>query len=134
MEASVPSDFPNNKLPLLNSQVWIENTKEGPQVRYEHYEKPMASGLEIQEKSAISDQIKRSSLVQGGITRLLNTSTELGKTKQNEILSKYMKKIIFIIWLAYVWIIEEYNHVNNLLWPSKNGIWGIKLVHLVQDT
>ena len=92
--ASVPSDFPNKKLPLLNSQVWIENNPEyGPQIRFEHYEKTMASALEIQKDSAISEQTKRATLVQGGLTRLLNTSIELGKDKQNEILSQYMKKL-----------------------------------------
>ena len=94
MEASVPSDFPNNKLPLLNSQVWVENTIEhGPQVRYEHFEKSMASKLEIQATSAMPETIKRATLVQGGITRLLNTSIELGEEKQKEILSAYMKKL-----------------------------------------
>ena len=39
------------------------------------------------------DQTKRATLVQGGITRLLNTSIELGKDKQNEVLSKYMKNL-----------------------------------------
>ena len=94
MEASVPSDFPNKKMPLLNSQVWIEeDLMNGPQIRYEHYEKSMASKLEIQKDSAMPEQIKIATLVQGGITRLLNTSVELGKIKQNEILSTYMKKL-----------------------------------------
>ena len=94
MEASVPSDFDNNKLPLLNSQVWIENDAEnGPQIRYEHFEKHMASKLEIQQDSAMPEKTKRATLVQGGITRLLNTSVELGPAKQKEILTKYMKKL-----------------------------------------
>ena len=94
MEASVPSDFPNKKLPLLNSQVWIqEDSTNGPQIRYEHFEKPIASKIEIQNISAMPDQIKRATLVQGGLTRLLNTSVELGKERQNEILSSYMKKL-----------------------------------------
>ena len=53
MEAAVPSDSVDNKLPLLNCKVWMENTKEGQQIRYQHYEKPMASILEIQEDSAM---------------------------------------------------------------------------------
>ena len=93
MEASVPSDYMENKLPLLNCKVWLEKTEDGQQIRYEHYEKPMASILEIQEESAMPGKIKRATLVQGGITRLLNTSIELGKVKQDEILSKYMKKL-----------------------------------------
>ena len=39
------------------------------------------------------ESTKRATLVQGGITRLLNTSVELGREKQNEILSAYMKKL-----------------------------------------
>ena len=53
----------------------------------------MASQLEIQHDSAMPEKIKRATLVQGGITRLLNTSVELGSGKQKEILSKYMKKL-----------------------------------------
>merc|ERR1712030_144964 len=92
-EASVPSDFENKKLPLLNCQVWIEQTKDGPKIRYEHYEKPMANKMEIQKESAMPEKMRRASLVQSGITRLLNTSIELGEAKQNEILSDYMKKL-----------------------------------------
>ena len=93
MEAAVPSDFTDKKMPLLNCKVWMENTEEGQQIRYEHYEKPMASILEIQEEPAMPGKIRRATLVQGGITRLLNTSIELGKSNQNEVLSKYMKKL-----------------------------------------
>ena len=53
----------------------------------------MASKLEIQDDSAMPENIKRATLVQGGITRLLNTSVELGKSKQIEVLDKYMKKL-----------------------------------------
>ena len=93
MEAAVPSDFETQKLPLLNCQIWIEKDKNGQKIRYEHYSKPMASILEVQNESAMPDKMKRATLVQGGITRLLNTSIELGEEKQNEILSKYMKKL-----------------------------------------
>ena len=71
----------------------MENTHEGQQIRFEHFEKPMANILEIQKESAMPEKIRRATLVQGGITRLLNTSIELGKQKQNEILSKYIKKL-----------------------------------------
>ena len=92
MEASVPSNFENKKLPLLNCQIWIEKTgNKGPKICYEQYEKSMASILEVQQESAMPDKMKRTTLVQGGLTRLLNTSIELGEEKQNEILSKYMK-------------------------------------------
>ena len=71
MEASVPSDFVENKLPLLNCKIWLENTEEGQKFRYEHFKKSMGSILKIQ----MPGQIRRA-------TKLLNTSIELGKCKQ----------------------------------------------------
>ena len=64
MEAAVPSDFPEKKLPLLNCKVWMENTEEGQQIRYEHFEKPCASILEIQKDSAMPGKNRRATLVQ----------------------------------------------------------------------
>ena len=53
----------------------------------------MASKLEIQNTSAMPEATKRATLVQGGNTRQLNTSIELGEDKQKEVLSNYMKKL-----------------------------------------
>ena len=49
--------------------------------------------MTIQKESAMPNKMRRATLVQEGITRLLNTSSELGEGKENEILTKYMKKL-----------------------------------------
>ena len=57
--------------------------------------------------------MRRATLVQGGITRLLNMSVELGEDTQNKILNKYMKKLQT----------SGYNHKERLdiLKSIKNG-------------
>ena len=51
------------------------------------------SKFTIQNESALPDKVKRATLVQGGITRLLNTSRELGEEAKIRILNKYMMKL-----------------------------------------
>ena len=93
MTSSVPSDFPEGKLPLLNCQVWMEKVAGVDQIRYEHFEKTMSSKFTIQNESALPDKVKRATLVQGGITRLLNTSRELGEEAKIRVMNKYMMKL-----------------------------------------
>ena len=68
MTSSVPSDFPEGKMPLLDCQVWMERVGGVDQIRHEHFEKTMASKFTIQNESALPDKVKRATLVQGGIT------------------------------------------------------------------
>ena len=63
MEAAVPSDFEEKKMPLLNCKIWMENKNNCQQIRYEHYEKPMASEVTIQKESAMPNKIRRATLV-----------------------------------------------------------------------
>ena len=92
MEASVPSDFANKKLPLLNTQVWIENTKEGPQVRYEFYEKPMATRLLVDKESAIGERERRTIHTQGLIRVIRNCHEDLHENELNKSIENYLKK------------------------------------------
>ena len=59
MEAAVPSDFEDKKMPLLNCKVWMENKNGHQQIRYEHYEKPMASEVTLQKESAMPNKMRR---------------------------------------------------------------------------
>ena len=77
MESVVPSDSESGKMPLLDCQIWLENIGGVQQIRHEHYEKAMSSKVTIQKESAMPEKIRRATLVQGGITRILNTSREL---------------------------------------------------------
>ena len=51
------------------------------------------SKFTIQNESALPDKVKRATLVQGGITRLLNTSRELEEEAKLRIMHKYMMKL-----------------------------------------
>jgi hypothetical protein len=55
-----PSLHPSGKMPLLDTQVWVEDGV----VQYEHYRKPVANHLLILEMSAMPAKMKRTVLTQ----------------------------------------------------------------------
>jgi hypothetical protein len=67
-----PSKFPNNRVPVLDLEVWME----GNLVRHDFYRKPMASRNLVSSRSALSDQSKRSILIEEGLRRLRHVSYE----------------------------------------------------------
>ena len=67
-----PSQYPNGKLPLLDTQIWVENNL----VRHEYYEKPMTSKYVIMASSAHPDRMKRAVLVEEGMRRMRNCSPD----------------------------------------------------------
>ena len=56
----IQDDFPDLKLPTLDLKIWVEKEK----ILYEHYEKPMKTNLVLEQKSALSENTKVSSLSQ----------------------------------------------------------------------
>ena len=75
---------------LLDIQVKVENN----QVIYKFYSKPMANPFVILSKSAMSDKIKRNTLVQEAIRRLRNTSRTLPWDLKAKILSEFSNKMM----------------------------------------
>ena len=71
----IKDDFDDEKLPTLDLKIWIQ--PDGRRVLYEHYEKPMKTNLVLQQKRALSENIKVSSLSQEVVRTLLNCSEEL---------------------------------------------------------
>ena len=63
-----PSLFDNQKLPILDLYVWIDNC----QVKHSFYKKAISSNYTIMKRSAISNSIKRNSLFQEGLRRVKN--------------------------------------------------------------
>ena len=55
-----PSNNENQKMALLDTEVWVEENK----VWYEHYRKPMANPLLMMEMSAMPAKVKRTTMVQ----------------------------------------------------------------------
>ena len=85
-----PSKHENGFMPLLDIQVKVENN----QVKYKFYSKPMSSQYVILSKSAMSDKIKRNTLVQEAIRRLRNTSRDLPWELKAKILSEFSNKMM----------------------------------------
>ena len=61
-----PSDFQDGKLPTLDIEIW----KTAMQIWYEFYQKPMSNNVVLQEKSALSENVKVSSLTEEVVRRL----------------------------------------------------------------
>ena len=76
MKAEVPSDHPElgNCLPILDTQVWLEDVGGNQKIRHMYFEKEMASRGVTHKPSALGEREKRASPVQDGVRRLLNTS------------------------------------------------------------
>merc|ERR1712015_374892 len=68
-----PSKNENGKMPLLNTEVWVEDNK----VQFEHYRKPSANPLLMLEMSAMPANVKRSVLTQEAVTIMKNISPAL---------------------------------------------------------
>ena len=68
-----PSANPNGKMPLLDTQVWVEGNK----LMHENYRKPMANPLTMLAMSAMPSKMKRTVLTQEVVRIRRNISLEL---------------------------------------------------------
>ena len=73
LEADFPSKHPDNKVPILDIKVWIENGK----VLHEYYSKPVSSMAVIDAQSAMPLKDKRTVLTQDLLRVILRCSPEL---------------------------------------------------------
>ena len=82
-------DHPSKTLPVLDLQCWTE----GKVVLHKYYEKPMSSKYCIMEASAMSQNVKWSSLSQEIIRRMKNTSRRVAHDVREGILTDFMLKL-----------------------------------------
>ena len=75
-------DFVDGKLPSLDINIWVE----GMTIWYEFFEKTMASNLMVEAGSALSKEVKLSTLSEEVARRLRNTSLKLDPARRLEIL------------------------------------------------
>ena len=73
MQEDVPSNHPNEKLPILDIEVWVSENR----IYHSFYKKPMATKKVVHAKSALPTRVKRSILLEEGSRRLRNCSPEL---------------------------------------------------------
>ena len=91
MEEDHPSKNSNNKMPILDMEVWAD--EEG-YIKYTHYQKPVSSTKVMDADSAQSSACKRSVHVQELLRRILNTSARLEWQREvAPVLTEYMKRM-----------------------------------------
>merc|ERR1712082_226322 len=73
MEEDIPSNHPNNKVPILDLQVWVSENR----VLHTFYKKKVSSQLVTSSRSALMSSQKRSILVSEAVRRLKNCSPSL---------------------------------------------------------
>jgi hypothetical protein len=86
----VGDDFVDLKLPTLDLKIWIRNGL----VEYEFYEKPMSANTVLHAKTALSEQVKFSSLTQEVVRRLLHTSRRLPDIVRMDCLENLSQKMV----------------------------------------
>ena len=77
-------------LPTLDLNIWV---REDNMVVYIFYEKPMASSMVVQKRSAMPENMRVSTLNQEVIRRMLNTSERLDDTHRIKAVDDYSQKL-----------------------------------------
>jgi hypothetical protein len=85
----IGEDFPDNKLPSLDTKIWVENWV----ILFEFFEKSMSTNLVVHAKSALSEEVKLSSLAEEAARRLRNTSRRLADANRMEVLERFCTKM-----------------------------------------
>ena len=93
-EIELEEDFPGQKLPTLDTNLWIDR-KVGapPELRYEFFEKPMCNKLCMLEQSAMTESSKIAILSQDLVRRMLNTDVKTSQSRRNEIVDSFTAKL-----------------------------------------
>jgi hypothetical protein len=85
----VPSKYPNKRMPVLDLQVGIKDRR----ISFQFYEKSVSTRYTIPARSAHSWEVKRSTLTQEGVRRLLNTSPDNSVELRRQILENWDQKM-----------------------------------------
>ena len=89
-------DFPDLKLPTLDTRVWLEKSQDSaqpPQFNFSFYEKPMKSRYVVLEKSAMSYKQKVAILGQEVVRRMLNSKIGISQQERKSVLDKFSEKL-----------------------------------------
>ena len=92
LTVETPCNFEDNKLPVLDVKVDINET-ENFRIDFEFFEKPTRNPKVILSDSALSFSQKRTILTQECLRRLRNTKLELGPEVQKKHLDQFMLKL-----------------------------------------
>ena len=94
-EIELEEDFEENKLPTLDTSLWIDRKVGAPPViRFEFYEKPMNNKFCMLERSAMAETAKLASLSQDLVRRMQNTCLEIPQDRRNKIVDGFVRKLV----------------------------------------
>ena len=85
----IEDDFDDKKLPTLDIKIWYK----GGKVLHEHFEKVMKTNLVLEQRSALNENTKMSSLSQKVVRILLNCSEELDNDSRVKHLEEFSTKL-----------------------------------------
>ena len=87
MEEDFPSNHDGGKIPILDLECWME---EDDQIRFQHYEKPMASKLVLAASSALPAKQKRNIHINECVRRLRNCDPDMSWGERKGFLQEYV--------------------------------------------
>ena len=125
VEVDCPSKHDDNRMPLLDLKVWVENKNGRSVIMHEHYAKNVSSKMVINANSALPMNTKRTVLAQEGLRILLNCSRDLpweNKTKHLNNLSLRMQYSGYNKQFRYQVINSSINAYNNLINKETAGV------------
>ena len=93
LETEYPSKFSDNKLPILDLKVWVQEVREKRIIMYEHYKKDISSKAMIFANSAIPMNQKRTIITQEILRIMTHCSQNLNKETRNSHINEVMKRI-----------------------------------------
>ena len=92
-----PSKNENRRLPILNTEQWIEDVEVEGQTKkrilYSHYTKPMANKYVILENSAMATKSKTNILVADLLTVMMNVSIHCTNEERQKKIQQYMNRM-----------------------------------------
>ena len=93
MTIDYPSKYEDNKVPMLDVKMWIEEVEGRQRILYEHYEKEMATKSVIHATSAIPMSMKRTILTQEMLRIMLHCCKYIQWETVRDHLNKFMRKM-----------------------------------------
>jgi hypothetical protein len=90
VEIDFPSKHVNGMMPILDMQMAMDSNN---RVVYKFYKKPMANKYTMMARSALSDKVKRSTMTNEALRRLLCCSSNLDESSRKEVMEDFAKML-----------------------------------------
>ena len=93
MEEDHCMNHEDRKVPILDLKVWVDNSKERGEIKYDFYEKSMASKTVMHSRSVLTAAMKKSILVAEMGRRLRNCYMEMEWEKKASYVIEYCRRM-----------------------------------------